>query len=168
MSKVVATSLLVNIKFQWMSSYMPLPIPDKTYVDELIVKFALECLRTVEIGMLADIFLFVILEKPVHLYSSSQTLLSQVILFVLTAIKPFRYSFPVKYGLPLCEYPMLESPLARIIGLNLPEEKFKEMYGVQPGDSVYFNLDQQTVYRHPKRKEHHLFKEEVIRYISRQ
>lgn len=95
-----------------------------------MVKFALESLRTLELGTLTDIYLFVLLETPVHLYSTNQSYLAQVILLVLTAIKPFKYGFPVVYGLPLADHSLLESPLARIIGINIPEDKFKQLFEV--------------------------------------
>jgi hypothetical protein len=55
-----------------------------------------------------------------HIYSSSATLLSQIILMVMSSIRPFKYHFPVKYNMPLEEYPLLESPLARVIGITVP------------------------------------------------
>ena len=84
--------------------------------------------------MLIDIILLMLIESSIVIYSKDATVLSQLILLVIQAIRPLRYPHPIIVNLPKEMQMVLESPFPTLIGLTF------NISQLQP-QSVYFNID---------------------------
>jgi hypothetical protein len=145
-------SLSINLRFKCLDAHLSLAIPDHQHIDHLVVSYCLPCLAKVDISILTDILVFSLFEEFVLIFSSNAALLSQLILLLLTALRPLKYPFSVVFNLPASMKYLLESPFPTIIGTTIPEEMLREETSLADSTraSVYFNLDTQQVRRRPE------------------
>jgi hypothetical protein len=120
MIKQNVSNLSVNLRFRCLEVHLPLAIPDAVHVDDLLLVYCLPCLSRIDINILVDLFLFLLVEEFVFIYSTDSNILSQIIMLLLCAIQPPKCPFLVIANLPMSMVYIVESPFPSIVGTSSP------------------------------------------------
>ena len=100
LSRITIDRLPLALKFKCQGNTLNLSIPEPPYTDSLTSSYAVHCIPKIDINLIVDIVLLTLLEYSIVIYSKDVTLLSQLTLLLMQAIRPLRYPHPVIVNLP--------------------------------------------------------------------
>lgn len=105
-----------HISFPFFSKYHTLEVPLRDNYQSLVLCNCKPIFRNYNIELIVDIIMLLLLELPITLYSQDDDLLGKLIHYLVYAIVPLKYPFPVITDLPLKMEMLLESPFPTLIG----------------------------------------------------